>query len=88
MNLESVLRQFGDRYDRNARLYPSLLACLPFIVTVVALYGRALGVLGSTISSIAISFGCLFLLSDVARSRGKLVEKKLWEEWVAPLLPR
>ncbi|WP_155628312.1 hypothetical protein [Burkholderia multivorans] len=84
MNFDSIARQFGDRYDRNARLYPALLACLPFIVTVVALYGNSLGVLGSTISSIVLSFGGLFLLSDVARNRGKLAEKKLWEKWGGP----
>ena len=81
MNLETIAKHFPDRYDRYARLYPSLLVCLPFIVMVVALYGRSLGVLGSTFASIAISFGGLYLLSDIARSRGKLAEKRLWAKW-------
>lgn len=81
MNLEAIAKHFPDRYDRYARLYPPLLVCLPFIIMVVALYGRSLGVLGSTFTTIAISFGGLYLLSDMARSRGKLAEKRLWVKW-------
>ncbi|WP_148244128.1 hypothetical protein [Enterobacter asburiae] len=75
-----ALSQFTDPYERNARLYPSLIAILPFVVMVLTLYQENLALLHLGFISV-LSCGGLFLLSDIARRRGKMKEKKLWKKW-------
>ncbi|UVL05964.1 hypothetical protein [Pseudomonas sp. B21-047] len=78
--IAKAISQFSDPYERQARLYPALLALSPMIVTVVALYGDKLGLI-SGIVSLLIVLGGLFMLSDYARSRGKAKEQALWQKW-------
>jgi len=80
MVIEKMLTQFGDRYDRNARLAPALLVLLPAVVAIIALYGKSLGILGTVVTTIGVCGG-LAMLADFARSRGKAGEQALWKKW-------
>lgn len=75
-----ALSQFTDPYERYARLYPALIAILPFVVMILTLYQENLSLLHLGFIAV-LSCGGLFLLSDIARRRGKMKEKKLWQRW-------
>ncbi|WP_334598286.1 hypothetical protein [Pseudomonas alvandae] len=75
-----AINQFSDPYERQARLYPALLALSPIIVTAMALYGDKLGLISGVVS-LLVACGLLHLLSDYARSRGKEKEQALWRKW-------
>ncbi|WP_181969798.1 hypothetical protein [Paraburkholderia sp. DHOC27] len=81
--IDKVLAQFGDRYDRNARLAPALLVLLPAVIAIIALYGNSLGILGTVVSTIGLCGGWV-MLADWARSRGKAKEQALWSRWGGP----
>lgn len=78
--LAKTIGQFSDSYERQARLYPALLALVPLVVLVLSLYREKLGLLSSVISAL-VTCGVLFLLSDIARRRGKAKEQALWKKW-------
>jgi hypothetical protein len=78
--LAKAIGQVSDPYERQARLYPALLALSPLVVLVLALYREKLGLLSSVISAL-VTFGVLYLLSDFARRRGKAKEETLWKNW-------
>jgi hypothetical protein len=80
VDVPKVLAQFGDRYERNARLAPALLVLLPAVVAIIALYGTSIGVLDTIVSTIGICGGWV-MLADWARSKGKAKEKALWKKW-------
>lgn len=78
--LTKAIAQFTDPYERQARLYPALIALSPLVVLVLSLYGAQLSVLGSAMSALAMC-GVLFLFSDFARRKGKAKEFNLWKKW-------
>lgn len=69
-----------DPYTLRARIYPGLLALGPLLVTGVAVFGEALTGL-STILSVLVATGTLYLLSHLVREAGKLRERTLWQSW-------
>lgn len=78
--LFKAITQFSDPYERQARLYPALLALVPVVVLTMSLYRDKLGLLSSLMSALILC-GALFLLSDFARRRGKAKEAALWKKW-------
>lgn len=71
-----------DEYNRQARLYPSLLALLPLLLAIVAWFPDLLTTnIGATLVTFLGSCGILFWLSVFSRSRGKLVEARLLKVW-------
>jgi len=77
VDLDGLLRHSGlDRYDRNARLYPAFLSLLPLFVTIVLWFPPAWSMLAGLLSLTA-SFGTFFLLSQLIRYRGRLIESQL-----------
>jgi len=69
-----------DRYDRNARLKPALLTVLPVAWTVLAWApGHELG--WGAFWSLFLTTGGTFLIVQLARDRGKALEKGLYEIW-------
>jgi hypothetical protein len=69
-----------DAYNRKARLYPSLIAGAAAIVAALTLVpSKQLGLplLGAGL----VSGIFVYVLSDVARRRGKSVERVLFEKW-------
>jgi hypothetical protein len=80
MELKEIIEKVTDPYERNARLYPALLALFPLIAMVIGLYGPK----ASTLSNILItagSCGGLFLVTNLGRESGKRLEPKLFGEW-------
>lgn len=75
-----VLGQVTDPYERQARLFPALIAISPFLVMIFALYQDQLSKF-HTLVFVLLSGGGLFLLSELARRRGKMKEKSLWDSW-------
>ncbi|MFX5141978.1 hypothetical protein ABTC48_20050, partial [Acinetobacter baumannii] len=82
-DLLKTVAQFGNTYDRQARLYPALLALAPAIVLIISLYSDRLE-LFSSIGTAMLACGALFMLSELARQRGKEKENILWKSWGAP----
>ena len=80
MGLSDILARVTDPYERQARLWPALLAFLPIILTTYLLYGPKLSVLTNGAVVIA-SCGGLYLLANICRERGKRLEPKLFENW-------
>lgn len=71
-----------DPYNRQARLYPALLALLPTLATVLAWFPALLTAnIGATLVTIAGTCGLLYGLSVFSRSCGKRVEARLLKEW-------
>lgn len=76
----SAIASVTDPYDRQARLWPALLALLPPIVTVGTIYGPRVSAL-TNIATLLVACGGLYLLAQVSRERGKALENALFEEW-------
>lgn len=70
-----------DSYNRQARLYPALLALLPLIVTAWASLPESGRGLGGTIFGLLAMSGGLFLLAEIARASGKALEPRLLASW-------
>jgi len=78
--MAKAIGQFSDQYERQARLFPALLALIPLLVLVLSLYREKLGLLSSVVSVLTMCGG-LFMLSEIARRRGKAKEQVLWNMW-------
>jgi hypothetical protein len=65
------LASLFDSYSRQARLYPALISILPAIGIGLSILPSLAGSVGGTLVAIAGSCGLVFLLADMARSRGK-----------------
>lgn len=71
-----------DPYNRQARLYPALLALLPPLVAVLAWFPTLLtSNIGGTLATLAGSCGLLYALSVFSRSCGKRTEARLLGDW-------
>lgn len=71
---------FLDPYERQARLFPALLCLFPALFMAIALYSDQLlnlKGLGAFVGGV----GLMHLLADIAQSKGKGTEKRLWQEW-------
>ena len=79
MGLNELLAKVTDPYERQARLYPALLAGLPLIVMATVLYGTNSVITAA--GSVLASCGVLYLLTNIARERGKRIEPILFECW-------
>ena len=74
MNLETLVM---DEYERKARLYPALLLIAPIVGTVFVLLSIEMAI-GATI---LVSSGGAYLLTQLARDKGKEKEPELFKEW-------
>src|SRR5713226_3809363 len=80
MTLDDLVAKVADPYERQARLYPALLALLPLLVMVMLLYGPKASALTSVVT-IAVSCGGLYLMTNLFRELGKRMEERLFREW-------
>lgn len=80
MGLTAIVEKITDPYERKARLWPALLALFPLIAMFELLYGDKVSILTNT-AMLATSCGGLYLLTNVCRERGKLLESKLYAAW-------
>lgn len=79
VGLTEMLAKVTDPYERQARLYPALLAGLPVIVMATVLYGSNSVITAA--STVAASCGGLYLLANIARERGRCLEPILYAVW-------
>jgi hypothetical protein len=80
MGLTDAIARFTDPYDRQARLYPALLAVSPLGLATFVVFAPHLSLLGSTAAAVA-GCGLLYWLAGLARDRGKQLESALFTEW-------
>ena len=78
--MTSAITRLADPYDRQARLYPALLAVAPAVLTVTSLYGAHTSLFTSGVA-ILVSCGMMFWLANLARDRGKVLEPGLFNAW-------
>src|SRR5260370_14962090 len=78
--IDDVVAKVTDPYDRQARLYPALLALLPLFAVVAQLYDQKAEALTGAVT-IAGSCGGLYLMTNVCRELGGRLEKDLYREW-------
>jgi len=70
MGLVEVFVKTNDPYDRNARLYPALLALFPLVAMLVTLYGISASALTNSVG-IAFSLVIIFTMMNISREMGK-----------------
>ncbi len=80
MGLSDAILRFADSYDRQARLYPALLAIAPAVLTVSTLYAAQATLMTSAVALLA-ACGMMFWLANLARDRGKTLEPELFRSW-------
>ncbi|MET0183736.1 MAG: hypothetical protein ABW199_12710 [Caulobacterales bacterium] len=71
-----------DSYNRQARLYPSLIAILPALIVVLLILPTVFsGNIGAVFLGIIGSTGLLFYIAEAGRSLGKRAETELLVKW-------
>ncbi|MHB1006518.1 MAG: hypothetical protein ACYC3S_12885 [Chloroflexota bacterium] len=80
MGIGELLAKISDPYERQARLYPALLAILPLVVMLGLLYAAKTTILTGVVT-VAASCGGLYLLTNVSRELGKRLEPELFKAW-------
>ena len=78
--MEAIGQLLPDRYELNARLKPALLLLLPAILVALA-WVPQLTTLGGGILTLAVTCGVTYLLAQIARGRGRDLERR-WGERV------
>lgn len=79
-DLNKLIEQFLDPYARQARLAPALVVIVPLVLLVMVWFPASWSAWGALVS-VACSCGLMFLLSQIARDRGKQLEPTLYAEW-------
>ncbi len=80
MNGSEFFLKLTDRYERQARLYPALLAGAPLLAVAIGMYGIPLEPESGLVGLLA-SFGIIYLLTTIARELGKRMENRLYASW-------
>lgn len=78
--MRGIFELFTNSYDRQARATPALMVVLPLLLPVVAHYGLKHPALTAVLAVLS-SCGAIYTLSNIARGRGKALEKELLTEW-------
>lgn len=80
MEIVNSLARLFDPYERQARLYPSLMAVLPLLVLAICLLGTE-NTLGRTILSALVICGIVYAMARVARDSGVKIQDSLFTKW-------
>lgn len=80
MSSTDLFIKMMDRYERQARLYPALLAGAPLLAIAIGIYGVPLEPKGGLIALLA-SFGIVYLLATISRELGKRMENEIFSAW-------
>jgi hypothetical protein len=80
MGLIDSIAKFADPYDRQARLYPALLALFPLAIVVTIVFAQQASALGN-LAVAAAACGALYWMAGLARDRGKRLEPGLFTAW-------
>jgi hypothetical protein len=79
-DFNKLIEQFLDPYSRQARLAPALVVIVPLVLLIMVWFPASWSVWGALVS-VACSCGLMFLLSQIARDRGKQKEPDLYAGW-------
>jgi hypothetical protein len=80
VSASEIFSAFVDTYERQARLYPALLAGVPIFAAAVGIYGVSVELKEASVGILA-SIGIVYLLSTISRELGKRLEGKLFAQW-------
>lgn len=80
MGLIDSIGKFADPYDRQARLYPALLALFPLAIAITIVFAQQAPMLGN-VAVAAAGCGLLYWMTGVVRDRGKRLEAGLFRSW-------
>jgi hypothetical protein len=80
MGLDEHIAKITDPYDRQARLYPALLASLPLVAMLVTLYASTASTLSIVVGT-AFSLGGLYMMMNISREMGKRLEPRIYAGW-------
>jgi hypothetical protein len=83
MGSNNIFSKLFDPYERQARLYPGLLAVAPAAAVFICLTTPD-KLWSSTLVSLLVSCGSAYALGRVARDAGKHLQDQLFSEWGGP----
>jgi hypothetical protein len=83
MGLTDIFFKLFDPYERQARLYPSLMIAAPVAVVFICLAAPD-KVWSSTLISVLVGCGAAYALGRVARDAGKRLQDELFAKWGGP----
>jgi hypothetical protein len=69
-----------NKYELNARIYPTIITLFPFII-LGTYFSVQYDSFYQAIGGIGLTAVFTFLFGQIGRDRGKKAEKKLWKEW-------
>lgn len=75
-----LLEKISDTYERQARIYPALLALSPAFALAFFLYGFELKISEGIIGLLA-TLVIFFLIASIVRDLGKRLEPSLFDKW-------
>lgn len=70
-----------DAYGIRARLFPALIVVLPSSAIIALLFPATYATYSHIFTSLGLTSITLFLLAHIIRGRGRLLEKRLFENW-------
>ena len=80
MGLIDAVSKFADPYERQARLYPALLAVCPVAIAAMCVFALQASLLTNVTLAI-VACGLLYWVSGLARQRGRRLEPALFRAW-------
>lgn len=75
-----AIEKLFEPYDRQARLFPALLALSPVFIVMICRFGEKVTI-GSGIVSLLVACGGLFWIARMARNAGVRVQERMWKPW-------
>ena len=79
--IPAEIAKLFDRYDRQARLYPAVIAFSPIIYSTILLFPDVVSSVSHAAATALISMCVLFMLANLSRAQGKRVEVRLLDKW-------
>ncbi len=80
MGLIDAVSKFADPYERQARLYPALLAVCPLAIAAMCVFAPQASLL-SNVTLAIVACGLLYWIAGLARQRGRQLEPALFRAW-------
>ncbi len=78
----AMFKEIANTYERNARIYPSVIVALPIVFSWYGFWNQMNGSAFAKIGSgSAVVIAGIILLSYIVRFFGKRIEPQLWRSW-------
>lgn len=79
-----AIMEWFDPYEIRARIVPSIIVCLPLIITLLTIASEISGSLFHLLGSGVALIVLIYALSFLVRHYGKKIEPDLWAKWDGP----